>query len=242
MSHINNFAIAEHHSIKSCETFLTSETLWTENTKKFNVFKFFLRIKSALQYYWLHFIHQGISRHFSALRKHLIAKQCIQLLTTETWWVKLARNWILVWFVIFKLGFPHSNCQYFLRQGLNQQFCFATKWFIIYIFSFHLFLEYLIGLNCQKLWMCVVQHCVRISFIHSYRLHFFIKASIDFEFWIVKTFFFALGGNSVVWIFQNLHMHVVLVKIPTQLSPELPAGLLPPKSQWSIISAYKVTR
>ena len=64
---IKNFAIAEQPSVALLpETFPASENFRSEKASRCKVFQFFLRILSLVHLnYLLHFVHQGLNRHFS---------------------------------------------------------------------------------------------------------------------------------------------------------------------------------
>ena len=111
------------------------------------------------------------------------------------------------------------------------------------ISSFSSFLRNFDWPNFQNLFMCMMVLFNETNFFKSFRLHFFIKASID-NFWILNweiLNFVALSGNLIGWEIQNVHMYMVILEIPNHLSSKLPIGL-PSKSQWTVLSVYKVAR
>ena len=104
----------------------------------------------------------------------------------ENLWAKAGKNWILLWFdLIFKHGFPQSNCPNCFRKSRNQQICFCTIKFIIHILSFYPFPENLP--NCQKFcsWLMVVY--LRTIFSKTTGFNSSIKMAID-NFFILNNF------------------------------------------------------
>ena len=76
--------------------------------KRVLVLRNFLRVKAFVfqKNGCISFINLSIEI-FLLLKKYLTAKECFCLLAADTGWVKLAKGWILVLFVlIIKLGFP----------------------------------------------------------------------------------------------------------------------------------------
>ena len=100
-----------------------------------------------------------------------------------------SQKWTLVWFVlVFKHGFPQSNCKDFLVQGFNHHFCFYTRWFIINNFFFQPLLENLITQNVmytlsQKLCISMMFFFVIEPFVFE---SFWLLIKTSFPFW---TFF-----------------------------------------------------
>ena len=193
---------------------------------------------------WLHVVHQCINRPFSARKELPVAKQCIQFLAIEAWWAKSATNWKLVWLVlIYKLGFPRSNCQVFFCRGFNRRFCFFTRWFssIISFSSFFRKFErhklpigmYMYNAFLLKLCFARATGCISPSTCQSvFYFEYFWKEKLQVLFLSTETRLTDVFKNSLcMWFFLWF-----------QTLPKLPTGLLPPRSQWTFLSVYKVTR
>ena len=107
---VNNFLNVEHRiRIFFVEMFFSSK-FTDRNAGDWEVFE-----KSSESYLLFSKTAFHLTRHpatFSTRKMILTAKNCIWFFAIGTYWTKLARNWLLIWFVwTIKLSFPQSSCQ-----------------------------------------------------------------------------------------------------------------------------------
>ena len=119
-------------------------------------------------------------------------------------WKLVATNWkVLSSALILELDFTQSNCQFLFRQGLNQQFCFRSKWFSVHNILPILFFEILICLNCQKFLIKMMLLLDKTSFFPNLTAAFFIKLSRDklriLNSFQMRNFRFSFSQRKVCW-------------------------------------------
>ena len=79
----------------------------------------------------------------------------------------------------FQTQFPSKQLSDFFPSRSQPISLFFLKMILyLYLFS-HSFFGNLIGLNCQKLCLCLMLLCIKTKRFQSVRLHIFIKTSID---------------------------------------------------------------
>ena len=179
--------------------------------------------RASLKLQCLLSFHQGFGQLFTF--EKLREKQLLPLsLTTQVWWVEIAKKCmifrfnLLIKFFFFQniqlnsskgrffldihSQFPQSNCHDLFHPGLNQQFRFCIGRFKTNVFFSPSLWEFARP-NLLNLGLCMVLICSR-NFFNSYRLHFFMKSSID-NFQLVKNVdmknisFTALSRNLIGW-------------------------------------------
>ena len=158
----------------------------------------------------------------------------------EFWWVELASNWIVVWFVQkFNLGFPQNNCLDLFRQALSQPLCFCTRWSNLNIFVFHPFLDNLFTLNCQNICLLIVFFAIEAffpeplaAFFHQDKFHFLISFEmLNLKFYGSQETW--LSENSKTCIWKCVFLRVLLI------SPNERTGFLPPRPRWTFFSSVQ---
>ena len=168
----------------------------------------------------------------------LIAEQSIWFFPTETWWRKVAINWLLAWVVLIsKLGFSQSSCKDFFLPRLSQQDCFCTRSINIYMFSIFSFSKNLLGVKyfCECM---MLPHLTTIFFSKAIGFNFSSRGeSTSFKLWIVLIWtnlnFIGVSGNLIG---GDLLMHLILFELLYHLHPKIPSGLLPSWTQWKLLS------